>query len=125
MVGNPDDSTQQGMPQWYHRFGDSIIIRPTPNTVMLIAVDYAKTVTPLVAVTDVSPLLEDWDEVIFVGALYRGFRHFGEFDRYQNVRNDFLGLVRSRSTEFELEEFPEGGISPLGPNDTETSVEAR
>jgi hypothetical protein len=109
-----------GTPEWYHRYGNKIILRPTPDDVIPITMDYCSTVDAFEDSVDVSPLNEDWDECIFVGALYRGFRYFGEFDRYQNVRNDFLGLVRSRATEYDLEEFPEGGISPLGPNDTET-----
>jgi hypothetical protein len=43
--------------------------------------------------------------------LYRAYRDYGEFDRYKNVRNDFIGLIRSRVAEEDLEEFPEGGIS--------------
>lgn len=124
LSGDPTDSTTWGLPQWYNKFGLKIYLRPIPSAIMVLGLDYGKSITPLLAGTDVSPFHEDWDEVIEMGALYRGFRHFGEFDRYQNVRNDFLGLVRSRSTEFDLEEFPEGGISPLGPNDTDTDQES-
>jgi hypothetical protein len=124
-LGVPTDTESFALPTWYHKFGGSLYLRPTPDAVYTVSMDYFTTLTPFVSGPDVSPFHEDWDEVIFVGALYRGFRHFGEFDRYQNVRNDFLGLVRSRQTEYELEEFPEGGISPLGPNDTQDVEEAQ
>lgn len=119
-IGVESDSTTYGTPFWYHRFANKVFLRPTPDAVIAISFDYYRTIPPFINDTDVSPFHEDWDEIIFVGAMYRGFRHFGEFDRYQNVRNDFLGLVRSRQTEYDLEEFPEGGISPIGPDDTET-----
>lgn len=117
-LGVPTDEATFGLPVRYHRFGNSFFLRPTPDKVYQVSFDYWKILVPFVVPDDVSPFSEDWDEVIEVGALYRGFRHFGEFDRYQNVRNDFLGLVRSRQSEYELEEFPDGGISPIGPNDT-------
>lgn len=123
-IGVETDVTTYGTPAWYHKYSNKLFLRPTPAAIAVVTMDYYRTLTPFVAAGDVSPFHEDWDEVIFVGALYRGFRHFGEFDRYQNVRNDFLGLVRSRQTEYELEEFPDGGISGLGPDDTETSQEA-
>lgn len=122
-IGDTSDTTQYTNPKYYHKFGNRIYLRPIPDaTIVTVDMDYAKNLTPLVGVTDVTPFQEDWDEIVFVGALYRGLRHFGEYDRYVNVRNDFLGLVRSRKTEYELEEFPEGGISPLGPNDTEDTL---
>lgn len=122
-IGNTADSTQRGNPKYYHKYGSSIYLRPIPDsTIVTVDMDYAKNLTPLAAAGDVTPFQEDWDEIVYVGAMYRGFRHFGEYDRYINVRNDFLGLVRSRKTEYELEEFPEGGISPIGPNDTEDTL---
>jgi len=122
-IGNTADSTQRSNPLKYHKYGTSIYLRPIPDsTVVTVDMDYAKNLVPLTGTSDVTPFQEDWDEIVFVGALYRGFRHFGEYDRYINVRNDFLGLVRSRKTEIELEEFPEGGISAVGPTDTEESI---
>lgn len=123
-LGVPTDTGTYGLPRWYHRHAGEIFLRPTPDKVYNVSMDYYKTIEPLDSDGSVSPFHEDWDEAILVGALYRGFRHFGEFDRYQNVRNDFLALVRSRQSEYELEEFPEGGISPLGPHDTQDVEEA-
>lgn len=122
-VGDVTDSETWGDPNRYHKYGNRIFLRPVPDTTLVtVDMDYAKNLVPLAVAGDVTPFQEDWDEIVSVGALYRGFRHFGEYDRYINVRNDFLGLVRSRKTEIELEEFPEGGISPLGPTDTEDDL---
>ena len=119
-VGDTAATTLQGEPLWYHKFGATVYLRPIPDaTVTTIELDYYKTITSFVNPTDVSPLHEDWDEAIFLGALYRGFRSFGEYDRWLNIRNEFLTIIRSRQTEFELEEFPEGGISAeTGRSDT-------
>jgi hypothetical protein len=116
--------TLNGRPRYYHVYGSAqtspdagpavglgILLRPKADVDYTIGMHYWKRITRLINTDDLSPFSDDWDDVIYTGALYRGFRHFNEFDRYQNVRNDFLGLVRSRKMEEDLEEFPEGGIS--------------
>lgn len=98
----------------YHRFGNNIVLRPVPDTtVTRVYFDYWKRITPLADANDVSPFNDDWDDVIFRGALYRGHLNFGEHDRVINVFNLFLGLIRSRVMAEDLEEFPEGGISAI------------
>lgn len=117
------DVVNRGIIGHYHIYGKNLYFRPFPDTtaVTWLAHYWAK-VTRFVGVNDVSQFDADWDDCILTGALYRGYRAYGEFDRYQNVRNDFLGMVRSRMDQWDLEEFPEGGISALGPNDTEFNV---
>lgn len=106
------DSTARGDPRYYHKYGNIVYVRPVADsTVVAIDFHFWKSVAALSAPTSTSPLHEDWDEVLQLGALYRGHRALGEHDRYVNVRNDFLGMVRSRVMEQGLEEFPEGGIS--------------
>jgi hypothetical protein len=120
MLGDAADTQSHGVPRYYHRWRNRIWLRPIPDSdLVTVDMDYFKSLTGFAADASVSPLHEDWDEIIFVGALYRGFRHFGEYDRYQNVRNDFLGLIRSRQDEFGLEEFPEGGIDPTTDSEDE------
>jgi len=109
--GDASDSNNRGDPKWYHRYGKKIYLRPIPDsTVVTIEADYWKKIVPVVAEEDRSPFSDDWDDIVFTGALYRGFRNQGEHDRYINVRNDFLGLVRSRSLEDDVEEIAQGGI---------------
>jgi hypothetical protein len=109
----PVDSSR-GRARAYHRFGNKIIIRPIPDsTVTRINFDYWKRITPLSGADDVSPFTDDWDDIIFRGALYRGHLSYGEHDRTINVFNLFLGAIRSRVMAEDLEEFPEGGISAI------------
>lgn len=108
------DSAYQGQPRYYHMFGKKIWFRPVPDgTVTTVAFDYWKSITPLSAPTDKSPLNDDWDEPIFRGALVRGYMILGQHDRMVNMVNMFLTLVRSRMLAQDLEEFPEGGISVI------------
>lgn len=117
------DSANRGIIGSYHIYGRTIYFRPFPDsTVLTYQAHYWAKVTRMSAVGDVSQFDPDWDDIILTGALYRGYRAYGEFDRYQNVRNDFLGMIRSRQEAEDLEEFPEGGISPLGPNDTAENI---
>lgn len=121
-IGDTSITTSHGNPKYYHRWRNALVLRPVPDSdLVTLEMDYYKTITALGADGDKSPFHEDWDEAIITGALYRGFRHFGEFDRYQNVRNDFLGLVRSRQLEYDLEEFPEGSIDPNPESEEELS----
>ncbi len=122
-LGDTTDADNRGEIKYYHKFHNLIYLRPIPDSTLVTSkFHFWKKITPLVNAGDVSEFDEDWDEIIFLGALYRCFRGFGEFDRYQNIRNDFLGLVRSRAGEQDLEEFPEGSISPVTGGDSEDEL---
>lgn len=102
----------QGWPQYYHKYEKKLWLRPIPDSrVTTLAFDYWKKAPPLALPTDVSLFDEDWDDIIFRGALYRGHLAYGEHDRMINVFNLFLSGIRSRVMAEDLEEFPEGGIS--------------
>lgn len=110
-----------GRPKYYHIYGTQFIVRPKPDVDYTLGVHYWKKLTTL-ADGDVSIFDDDWDDIIMLGGLYRCFRHFNEFDRYQNVRNDFLGMIRSRKLDEDLEEFPEGGVSGVSYKDREQDL---
>ena len=100
----------QGVPGWYHIYGGNLYLRPIPDDAYDLEAHYWRRVTDLSNPTDVTFLSDDWDEAVKTASIYRMFRAYGEFDRYQNVRKDFLGIVRSRMLEIDVEPFPEGGI---------------
>lgn len=107
-------TSNQGVVGAYHIFQKKLWVRPAPDgTVTQIEIDYWAKVTPLTNPGDVTIFDEDWDEVLFRGALYRGHLAYGEHDRVQNVFNLFLADIRSRVMASDLQEFPEGGISAL------------
>lgn len=107
-------ANSQGPARSYHRYQNQIVFRPIPDsTVTTFQYDYWKRITPLAAPGDVSVFQDDWDDVIFRGALYRGHMNYGEHDRMMNIFQMFLGLIRSRVMQEDLEEFPEGGISAI------------
>lgn len=125
MNADLDVTTNQGIFTYYHVYGLNLYLRPfADGTVTTLRAHYWAKVVKFTGVNDVSQFDEDWDDIIFTGALYRGYRHFGEHDRYINVRNDFIGMIRSRVMDEDLEEFPEGGISAVGPDDDELSVQS-
>lgn len=105
------NSGSRGDPRYYHKYADTIYLRPVPDdTLVTIQLHYWKLITTLT--DNQKPIFtHDWDDIIMTGGLYRAYRGTGDFERYQNVRSDFLGMVRSRSLEEDLEEFPEGGLS--------------
>lgn len=109
--GPTSDITLRGQPGYYHRYGRNIILRAAPDKVYTLTYDCWLKVTKFVLTTDVSMFDEDWDDIILTGGAYRAFRAQGEHDRYINLRNDFLGMVRSRTLDEDIEEFPEGGLN--------------
>lgn len=116
-VGNLTDTTSYATPNYYHRYGKSVLFRPVPDDVVSIMLHYWRRLLKLTAPTAVTELDDEWDEIIELGALYRGYRHYREFDRYMNTRNDFLALIRSRAMEEDLEEIDQGGLNIVSSED--------
>lgn len=117
------EAASEAVPTHYHKYGSQVYLRPVPDvTALTLRFHYWKRAAVLIAGADVSPLLEDWDEALLLGALSKGYRYFSEEQRMINRRNEFLSLVRSRVLETDLEPFPEGGISLPAPTDTEASL---
>jgi len=109
-----DLSNNRGVVGAYHLFQKKLWVRPSPDgTATSIEFDYWSKLTKLTNPADVTIFDEDWDEILFRGALYRGHIAYGEHDRVQNIYNLFLGAVRSRVMAEDLQEFPEGGISAI------------
>lgn len=114
MADRYDTGNARGVVGAYHMYQKKIWVRPAPDgTATAIEFDYWAKVTKLTNPTDVTVFDEDWDEILFRGALYRGHLAYGEHDRVQNVFNLFLADIRSRVMATDLQEFPEGGISAL------------
>lgn len=105
-------TSSYGRPTSYHLYGKQLWLRATPDaTVMSVTIDYWGKITPMVGDADVSQFDEDWDDVIFRGALYRGYMSHGQDDRMINAFNMYLSLVRSRIQAVDLQPLAEGGIS--------------
>lgn len=100
----------RGLPRYYHKSMNVVYLRPTPDSIVSINLVYWKKITPLSGINDVTPFDEEWDNIFLIGAMAEGRRGFGEMDHYVALRNDFLNMVRTRTIEEEVEEFPEGGI---------------
>lgn len=109
---NTVDSESFGQPSKYHQYNANLYIRPVPDDIYVLNCHYWKKITPLAAPTDLSPFKDDWDEIILTGAIAKACRAVGELDRMTAFKNEFLGLVRSRVVEEDIEQFPEGGIDP-------------
>lgn len=119
LVRTGESTLRPGRPYFYHIYDSQFYVRPVADDDYDFVIHYWKRLTMLVNEDSPSIFGDDWDDPILLGALYRGFRHFNEFDRYQNVKNDFIAAVRSRAMPEDLEEFPEGGIHPVTWRDTE------
>lgn len=59
--------------------------------------------------SDTTVLLPDWDEVIVVGALWRGWRAMGSVERAEVMKAEFGQLVNEVSERLRLDAEDEGG----------------
>lgn len=124
-IGDTTNTQARGAPNWYHTYKRLMYLRGIPDTVYTIKFDYWKTLTEISLPGDVSPFTDDWDDIVLMGGLYRAFRSQGEHGRYINIRNDFLGLIRSRALDEDLEEMPQGGLNIItDPSRMESDTDA-
>jgi hypothetical protein len=112
MKVNSVDVSSRGQPLHYHQFAAQFFLRPLPDAIYSVERHYWKKIVPLAADADLSPFKDEWDEIIVIGATARALRSLGEYDRYVDIKNDYLGQIRSRVLEEDIEQFPEGSIMP-------------
>lgn len=105
-VDNTDYLTE-GLPTHYIRFGLDFQLIPTPDATYEIQLRYCKELTAMSADGDYPTLLSPWHECILMGAEWRGWRAIGEIKRAQLVKQEYIGLVRSRNSDWEIEDGDE------------------
>ena len=86
------DAGETGTPQWWTREGAHLRLWTTPDDEYTIRLWYMLRPPRLDDVTDASVLGSDWDELVKLGAIARGFFYLGELDRQVHT----LNLWRSR-----------------------------
>lgn len=101
------DTTVSGDPTHYIRFGSYIQLVPVPAQANVLQLRYCKIFNKMVNDNDAPTIPPPWHECLILGAESRGWRALGEYQRAALVKNEYIALVRSKQSEFEMEESDE------------------
>lgn len=113
---NVSDQCANGQPTGYLRDNDCIIFWPAPDKAYNIKLRYLLTISDL---TDANPNLtipQSWHEIILLGAVWRGFITFGDYDRSERAKQHQLSLIVSSVPVEAKEEFDShiSGVEVMG-----------
>jgi hypothetical protein len=75
-----DDSTEAQPLFWVVDASNNLILRPVPDAAYTIRVDYWKYLADLAAAGSSNKLLDEYPEILEMGATYKGYRYLNELD---------------------------------------------
>lgn len=99
--------TPTGEPFEYIRFGNYFELNSKPTVANTLYLRYAKVITSMSGDSDEPTIFQPWHEGILLGGEVRGWRALRERQNYIETKNEYLSLVRSRQSEWEIEEGDE------------------
>lgn len=104
-----------GTPTHYARRNDQLILHVKPDDEYTIRVKYLKTLDDIQ--TSGAGLPRQWDEVILMGAIERGFYLRGDLNRANHFHNVWANLVNTlpSDTEKEMEDVRYSGFKVIRP----------
>jgi len=91
------DTAQEGQPKFWARYGAYIYLNPTPDAAYDMAVWYRKRVSELSDDDDVTEIGEEWDDVVFELAVYRGLRWLGQWEEAKSAKEAVAELLKGLS----------------------------
>ncbi len=95
------DDEVTGRPTHYSRRGDDLIFYPNPDAAYTVRVKLRATLVDIQS--SGTELPREWDEVILMGAVYRGYFLRGDINRSEKFRVEWMSLVNSLPTDEEKE----------------------
>ena len=88
------DTAQEGQPKFWSRYGAYIYLRPTPDDAYDMAVWYRKRASELTDDDDTIDLGEEWDDIVFEMAAYKGYRWLGQWDDAKNCKDAATEMIK-------------------------------
>jgi hypothetical protein len=101
------DFATTGTPTRYIRYKNNIMFNYTPNAIIQLYLRYCVVLTAMVDDIDVPTIQQPWHECIQLGAEYRGWKSVGEVKKSIAAKNEYIAMVRSRNSEWEIEDSDE------------------
>lgn len=88
------NTNSSGIPQFYFRKSDNIILFPTPDDVYTINVSHLITLDDLIS-GNVPPIPREWHELIMLGGIERAYLRLGDLDRSNLINARLLTMIDS------------------------------
>ncbi len=92
-----NDESAYGRPTNYVRYGNEIILYPTPDVAYVVDYYYAAQLSDLALESDSPSAPRNWHEIILLGAVYRGFLQLQDYERANAARTHWMTLLSSVS----------------------------
>lgn len=92
-----EDTETRDIPTNYVRYGDGVLLYPTPDDVYTITT-YFTTVLPDVP-SGGPDVPQEWHEMVLYGAIWRGHARFRDYNSRDSVRNAQIGLISTAQTD--------------------------
>lgn len=98
---DPTSLTQA--PEYWVRYGDEILLHPTPDGVYTLRIRYKTNPTALSADSDTPVFPTEWHEAIVLSAASKAAFFYGFDNKGINLKGEFLGLVASLQEEHTMQ----------------------
>lgn len=115
-----EDPLNEGQPEYYYLEGTDIFLHPVPDAVYTLTVISEQTVADLNDTTELtSTLPKEVDEIITLGAIWRGFLKFGDIQRMAMVKSGYNDMIRALKLRIDKDNFANNelvGLEVILPN---------
>lgn len=88
-------SEEEAPPTHYFRQGSDITFWPTPDDVYTLILYYRQTLDDLSDSNTDPQLPKSWQELLILGAVYRGFLRFNDYDKANSSKAHYVGQLNS------------------------------
>lgn len=117
-----EDTEAEEMPSAYLRYGSQIRFWPTPDAIYTITLYYLSGLADLATGQD-PQLPNSWQELLILGATYRGYLRFNDIDKANGFKAHYINLLNSCIPVEAKEEWDSSRarVLPLGMRDYDTA----
>lgn len=111
-----EETTNQAIPSSYIHMDGAIYLSPTPDLVYSIKVRYLKQIADLTGASTPPGVPRSWHEIILLGAIWRGFINYGDYDRSDRAQAKQASLIATAVPVEAKEEFDShySGVEVIG-----------
>ncbi len=97
-IKHPDraTTTSEGAPTKWVRYGLNLYLYPTPDATYALTVYYRKRPAELVNASDVTLVGDEWDEPILKLAVIQSFRRFGEYEKAEVEKKEWVDMMAAK-----------------------------